>query len=428
MATRILLVNPPIYDFTAYDFWLKPYGLLTVGGWIRNKAELFLFDFLDRQSPFMAKMKSDKWSRGPFPGKDIPKPDVLKNIPRKYRRFGLSSELFSQYLTDNKPFDFVLIQTVMTYWYPGYAEVIETIRRVCPKTKIILGGPYASLCPEHAENLGADMVAGADLEPLWRFINIEPDKSLPPFWQGYKNLDTAVIKLTSGCPFKCTYCSVPMIYSGFRTKKLAPALAELDLILARGAKNIAFYDDALLYKSEEVFVPFLNELIRRKIKINLHSPNALNARFITAELAELMVRAGFKTFYLGFESISEKWQKQTGSKVFPGELANAVRYLRNGGAAANEITAYQILGHPSTDVQQLEESMRYANSLGIQTMLADFSPIPNTPDWIKCGEYIDISEPLMHNKTAFPIILLGEDETNRLKDMCRALNRSLWNS
>ena len=32
MKRRILLVNPPIYDFAAYDFWLKPYGLLRVAG------------------------------------------------------------------------------------------------------------------------------------------------------------------------------------------------------------------------------------------------------------------------------------------------------------------------------------------------------------------------------------------------------------
>jgi hypothetical protein len=25
MKPRILLINPPIYDFSAYDFWLKPY-------------------------------------------------------------------------------------------------------------------------------------------------------------------------------------------------------------------------------------------------------------------------------------------------------------------------------------------------------------------------------------------------------------------
>jgi hypothetical protein len=31
----------------------------------------------------------------------------------------------------------------------------------------------------------------------------------------------------------------------------------------------------------------------------------------------------------------------------------------------------------------------------------------------------------MHNKTALPIIMLGFDETNRLKDLQRQLNRAL---
>jgi len=45
---RILLVNPPIHDFAAYDFWLRPYGLLTVAGQLRGQAEFLFFDYLDR--------------------------------------------------------------------------------------------------------------------------------------------------------------------------------------------------------------------------------------------------------------------------------------------------------------------------------------------------------------------------------------------
>lgn len=54
MSIRFLLVNPPIYDFAAYDFWLKPYGLLSVAGYLRGKAEFQLFDYLDRLHPFCA--------------------------------------------------------------------------------------------------------------------------------------------------------------------------------------------------------------------------------------------------------------------------------------------------------------------------------------------------------------------------------------
>ena len=60
MKPKILLVNPPIYDFAAYDFWLKPYGMLSVAGMLRRKADLFLFDYLDRLDPFMASQKQLK--------------------------------------------------------------------------------------------------------------------------------------------------------------------------------------------------------------------------------------------------------------------------------------------------------------------------------------------------------------------------------
>ncbi|MGB2807941.1 MAG: B12-binding domain-containing radical SAM protein [Sedimentisphaerales bacterium] len=428
---RILLVNPPVYDFTAYDFWLKPYGLLSVAGYLRGKVDVELFDYLDRLHSFAAKqrnLESDRWGRGHFYFEKVPNPPCLEHIPRYFRRFGLPREIFRDFLAAGQRSDFVLIQTMMTYWYPGVQEVIEDIRNAWPGTKIILGGNYVTLCTAHAQGLGADLlVQGTNLEPLWKYLGFKPDLNQPPFWEGCEKLNVGVLKLTDGCPFNCTYCSVPNVYGKFKTRPLENSLAELELLCQLGAENIAFYDDALLFEPEKVLVPFLNELLKRNIKVNFHSPNALNARFITKELADLMVRAGFKTFYLGFESASQQWQRQTGSKVSSDELAKAVKYLIAAGAAPQNITAYQILGHPRTDIQQLEDSMRFANSLGIRGMLADFSPIPGTPDGEFCRKWVDMDKPLFHNKTAFPIIMMGFDETNRLKDLQRKLNCSLPN-
>ena len=431
MKPRILLANPPIYDFAAYDFWLKPYGLLSVAGYLREKVDVELFDYLDRLHPFEAKQKnleSDRWGRGRFYCERIPPPTCLKHIPRYFRRFGLPRNLFIDFLTARPQADFVLIQTMMTYWYHGVREVLEDVRSTWPDAKIILGGNYVALCTKHAQGLGADLlVQGTNLEPLWQYLKIEPDLNQPPLWQAYEKLNVGVLKLSDGCPFNCTYCSVPEVYGKFKARPLERSLDELALLCRLGAKNIAFYDDALLFEAEKVLMPFLNEVIRRNIKVNFHSPNALNARFLTSELAELMVRAGFKTFYLGFESASLQWQRQTGSKVSSDELAKAVKYLIVAGADPQNITAYQILGHPQIDIQQLEDSMHFVNSLGIRGMLADFSPIPGTPDGLYCREWVDMDEPLYHNKTAFPIIMLGFDETNRLKDLQRKLNRSLPN-
>ncbi len=458
---RILLVNPPIYDFAAYDFWLKPYGLLSVAGQLRGQAAFALFDYLDQsqgdfglrisgtapgnrhppsaelsdcglKKPSVANPQSkDRWGRSTIYHERIKSPAPLMNIPRYFRRFGMPRPVFTSYLKNRGPFDFVLVQTMMTYWYPGVREVIEDIRSAWPAAKIVLGGTYATLCPDHARGLGTDLVVvGSDLQPLWEFLEMTPNPDEPALWEVAGTNDDSplrvgALKLADGCPFRCSYCSVPKVYGGFRPRPLERSVAELELLVAQGAENVAFYDDALLFDAEELLVPFLTEVLRRGIHVNLHTPNALNARFLTADLARLMVRAGFKTFYLGFESASRRWQQGTGGKVFSEELARAVDHLFAVGADPVDITAYQIVGHPDSDVQELEESMHFVHGLGIRGMLADFSPIPGTPDGEACRQWVDLGEPLLHNKTAFPILRLGFDEVNRLKDLQRAYNRSI---
>jgi len=429
MSPRVLLVNPPIHDFAAYDFWLKPYGLLSVAGQLRGHADFALFDYLDRLHPCTAgneRLQPDRWERGRFGTERIDKPACLKHIPRYFRRFGLPRDRFRAFLRDNNPPDYVLIQTVMTYWYPGVREVIDDVRQAWPAARIVLGGNYVTICPEHAAQLGADLlVTGADLRPLWRLLQMKPDPDQPALWEIYDRLNVGVLKLTEGCPFRCTYCSVPKVYGAFRPRSLERSLAELELLVARGVENIAFYDDALLFDVESVLLPFLEAVIRRDLKVNFHTPNALNARFITAELATTMVKAGFRTFYLGFESSSLQWQQDTGAKVYSEELAHAVRHLVQGGADPREITAYQIVGHPNSDTQELETSMQFVRRLGIRGMLADFSPIPGTPDGESCRRWVDMDEPLMHNKSVFPVLRLTFKEVNRLKDLQRQFNRSL---
>ena len=331
---KILLVNPPIYDFAAYDFWLKPYGLLSIAGYLRGRAEFTLFDYLDRLHPFYAthkEIKSDQWGRGRFYFEKIPNPDCLRNIPRSFRRFGLPRAVFQDFLTSHTGYDFVFVGTVMTYWYPGVREVIEDIRRAMPAAKIIIGGNYVTLCHSHAEKLGADLlVEGNDLEPVWDFSGLIPDLTQPGFWEVYDKLSVGALKLSDGCPFECTYCLVPKVYGKFRPRSLERSLAELELLVKLGARNVAFYDDALLFDAKNVLIPFFNEVIvarpswpcshglqaRATGDINFHSPNAINARFVTKELAGLMVRAGFKCFYLGFESTREIGNNKLAQKFF----------------------------------------------------------------------------------------------------------------
>jgi hypothetical protein len=76
---------------------------------------------------------------------------VFAHVPRHYRRYGLPRQHFATFLADQGPFDVALIQTVMTYWYPGVKEVIDDLRYFAPHTRIVLGGVYATLCRRRVE-------------------------------------------------------------------------------------------------------------------------------------------------------------------------------------------------------------------------------------------------------------------------------------
>jgi hypothetical protein len=406
---NVLLVNPPIYDFTAFDFWLRPYGLLRVAGRLRA-CNLTAFDYLVSRG-------RDRFGRGRFDQQQVPRPEPLADVPRRYYRFGRPRSEFLRLLSE-LTFDVVLVQTVMTYWYPGVREVIEDVRTLQPHAKIILGGVYATLCPGHAASLGADQVVeGLDLEPIGM-----PLSDGLPLWETI-DADVGVIKITEGCPFRCTYCSVPVVYPNFTARPVDGCVEELRHLSRLGARHVAFYDDALLFKPDQILLPFLDAVLRQDFHFSFHTPNALNARFITPEIARLMVRAGFKTFFLGFESSAWEWQHKTGGKVYSEEFVDAVRALREAGAAF--ISAYIIVGHPDSEAQSLEASIRFAAGHGARVMLSEFAPIPGTPDGEACRAFTALDEPLNHNKTAFTTRLLGAERLDGLKALCREVNRGL---
>ena len=411
---RLLLVNPPIYDFTAYDFWLRPYGMLRVAGMVRQFIDLEFFNFL-------VCSKRDEWGRGRYGSQEVSKPQVLKDIPRNYRRFGRERPEFRDLLRARR-FDVALIQTSMTYWYPGIREVIEDLRELQPSARIVLGGIYATLCPSHARSLGPDLVIeGSRLDPLWELLSVDPGKGAP-YWPP-EYADVGVMKITEGCPFRCTYCSAPLFWPEFNARPMEDSLDELARYAAMGTKNIAFYDDALLYRADQVLAPFLEAAIKSGFSGRFHTPNALNARFISEGFANLMVRAGFATFFLGLESCSPSWQDSTGGKVSPAEFEGAVQRLREAGAKS--ITTYVIAGHPDSEGQIPEDSIRFANRCGTKVLLSEFSPIPGTADGLKSRSWADMREPLSHNKTAFAIRRLGPERMNRLKALARSLNSGL---
>jgi len=439
----ILLVNPWIFDFTAYDFWMRPLGLLYVAGFLKNHTDcrLDLLDCLDRFHPHLPKRTKTKGDgRGPFFKEEVNKPDILRDIPRKFSRYGIPIKLFVDHLDRTPRPDMVLVTCTMTYWYPGVQLVVELIRQKFGRVPVVLGGIYATLLPDHArEATGADFVLAGPAErtliPLMREAlgdRFCPDyplgehSSIPrPSFDLLSDRTTLPLLTSRGCPYDCSYCASSLLFEGFDQESPGKVVDHIEwLHQTYRTKNIAFYDDALLMNKSKHIIPILEHVVRRKIPVAFYTPNGLHVAEIDAPLASLFRRANFRSLFLSQESFDNTVLEDSCGKVSSKDLEIALAHLKNAGYDPSEVNVYLMVGLPGQSTESIRESIRRVGSMGARPRLAFFSPVPGTTTWNKLlakGIIPNDTDPLLHNKLAFPYTW-GEmfpSDFEELKDLAK---------
>ncbi len=446
MRPSLLLFNPWIYDFAAYDFFARPLGLLYLAGLLEARGfEVHLVDCLGtprtRPGPF---------GTGRYPKEILPTPPPLQDIPRRYGRYGMSEPEFLAQLARLPRPGAILVTSLMTYWYPGVAEVIRLARRRFPGTPVILGGIYATLCPDHARrHSGADLVVTGPgeaavlghLEGIFPGIsretglvsedkgNISPEgrgeaesqfpqekadpsdcplDSLPyPALHRLPHLSHIPILTSRGCPFDCSYCASRRLQPTYRRRRPPAVVAELAHWQARlGLEEVAFYDDALLVAAAEHLLVILDELRRRGLRFRFHTPNGLQARLITRKVARGLKLARFTTLRLGVETTA-LGEGRLDRKLREGELEAALANLKEAGFRRQEMGVYLMVGLPGQPEAEVAASIRRVQELGATPVLAQYSPIPGTALWpeaVRHSRYDLEGEPLCHNNSIFPCL------------------------
>ena len=402
---RALLINPWVYDFKAFDFWNKPMGLLMVANILKKiDFEIDFIDCMDRASPyFKTNTKTDIFGRGKYLCEEVKKPDIFKKIPRRYKRYGMPSDIFLKTIKEIAQPDVIFVTSSMTYWYLGAFEAIRLLNQRFPKTKIVLGGIYATLCKKHAEKYsGADIIftgpADKDFTKLLNDSGFAPNATfnssdITPDFSLYKNLNYGVIITSQGCPFNCTYCATRFLCPSFQDLSKESIINQLDYF-SRRTKNIAFFDDALLYNRN--FTGLLDTIVENEYQLNFHTSNGLHCRYINKNTAEMMFKANFKTMYLSLETTNPEVQKTTGGKVKTDEFIEAVKLLTKVGYSPDSIHTYLLFGMPGQGHEEIIDGIKLCHSLGIHPHVCEFSPIPHTQEFEKTG-FNEDTDPLFHN-------------------------------
>lgn len=420
MKKTLLLINPWIYDFAAFDLWSKPLGLLYLASFLRNAG--YQIRFIDCLQKNPSQSKSKKYGVGHYPREVIENPELLRHIPRHYARYGISEAEFIRQLKDNTDVDAILVTSVMTYWYPAVQRTVQLIREHLPGIPIILGGIYASLLPEHAkENIKPDyLITGPGeiqtlklLGEMWNQVldessdNLSLDDYPYPAFDLVSNPEYLVIITERGCPYDCSFCAQKKISMPYTRRSPENVIREFELHYQQfHLRDFAFYDDALFIAKETHVQIILESIIRQGLPLRLHSPNGLFARYVDKDLAELMFRANFKTVRLSFETSNETRRKDMYSKVSNEDMVNAVRHLTAAGYQPKDLEAYVMMGLPGQDPEEVIASILFVHALGVRVSLASFSPIHGTREFEKAVQMNLISvdiDPLLTNKSIYPL-------------------------
>lgn len=438
---HILLVNPWIHDFAAYDFWAKPAGLLTIAAILRHHGlTVSYIDCLDRFHPRAPSSDPQlRYGRGPYLKTRIPKPFGLNDVSRNFSRYGIKPHWLKEDLLKCGRPDLVLVTSLMTYWYPGVRETIKMIRSVFPQTPIVLGGIYARLCHDHArKHSGADHVTAATAEKglfalvkklsgysvtrAFRAANLD---SYPyPALDLQTRINYVPILTSRGCPFHCAYCASRLLEPELMRRSPESVIEEIKYWHKKyELSDFVLYDDAFLVDAENHAIPILEGILDTDIKVRFHTPNAVHIRGISKRTARLMYKAGFTTLRLGLESVEFDHRQEIDRKVSDDEFKRAVKCLLEAGFDKNQVGAYLLVGLPGQKFSSIEYSIQTVKQIGITPVPAYYTPIPHTALWPKAvaaSRYAIESDPIFTNNAIIPCSKesFSWKSISRVKEIC----------
>ncbi|MBI5458976.1 cobalamin-dependent protein [Methanobacterium sp.] len=179
--------------------------------------------------------------------------------------------------------DLILITSLFTYWSKYVKEAVTFCKIHFPTAKIVVGGIYASLMPEHCRKYtGCDDVFVGVCEDAEDF---EPDYSLV-------NVDYQILHTSRGCIRKCSCCGVYEIEPTFKYKK---SIRESILKREKSRKkDIQIVTDQISIKTASKINKLLKNVMDREVA---EIVNNILSKEITKEIEKINRKKSAKIIF-----------------------------------------------------------------------------------------------------------------------------------
>jgi len=246
--------------------------------------------------------------------------------------------------------NFIYITSLFTYAYQPVHESISYYTKQYPKAQTVVGGIYATLCPDHIrETFGENIEIYPGI-----YDEVEdclPDYSLIPSW------DTSIIFSSRGCVRKCPFCSVPQIEPEFQAKK------SIKHLIYPGHKKVILWDNNIL--ASPFWKDIFSELEESKLIVDFNQ--GLDARLLTEEVVLHLTRLHIPIVRFAYDS----------NGIRP-HLLKSIQLLKQVGIRGRKIVVYCLFNHLDTPIDFLNR-LRDLMEWGVVAYPMRFEPLEPRP-------------------------------------------------
>ncbi|MEM7203953.1 MAG: radical SAM protein [Planctomycetota bacterium] len=248
-------------------------------------------------------------------------------------------------------------------------------------TTVIPGIAYRGENGECVKNDRRDRIRNIDEIPwpAWDLFDVKAyDEN--KFVTGIHYGRTVPILATRGCPYQCTYCSSPSMWTTRWYARTPTDVAdEIEHYVREfGANNFPFQDLTAILKRDWV-LDFTQEILRRDLKISWQLPAGTRSEIIDDEVASMLVQSGCRSINFAPESGSERTRKHMKKMLTDKKLFRAVNAAVKNGL---NVGCFLVLGYPTDERVDLKATARMIRRLaraGVDDVSAGFFfPLPNT--------------------------------------------------
>jgi radical SAM superfamily enzyme YgiQ (UPF0313 family) len=185
---------------------------------------------------------------------------------------------------------------------------------------------------------------------------------------------------TRGCPFQCTFCSNPAMWTQRWIARDPRRLAdEMELYVRKyQVSNFDFQDLTAIVKRQWI-VDFCRELIGRGLDITWQMPSGTRAEVFDAEVADLLYRSGCRALAFAPESGSPAILKAVKKQVDLGHMLAAMRSAVRRGL---KLSCFIVIGFPDDTPATLRDTLRLVRRMAVlgvyDVAVSKFVPYPGS--------------------------------------------------